>query len=360
MPKKTDSSRQKESVKDIPTASEESAKPPQQEDSPRGWSIKVTAGTCAASKLPQQERLQRGDSLSQQPEQQELSGGKKSTRREKLKKSRTDLLANDVSVYLSPPYRHEWSEETVTDPDGTVVQVKVHKRGGPHPGFPATEGLRQLIQMIPYTQLRDWVRRKATPPVRDKLNKLYQEQKEQALAGLQSGDANFLFLAVNRFGPRVLMDPEINAVVERWWLDMLDNNVEPATQTEAKSNIGGLCKALTEVGKGRKKKIGPKEKEEIAAACERWLPVCQGLNDDFKRLWEESEYWTSELFQKEARGTLAEKYSIPVEDVKATEQLPKKKSRWGDKTPPREAMLQLVAHKYKRHMKTVETIHDSR
>lgn len=123
--------------------------------------------------------------------------------------------------------------------------------------------------------------------------------------------------------------------------------------------------ALGEVVSGNQEQANPQEKRKIIEDCEKWKPICKGLNTDFKRLRKESLYANSELSRKEASGMLATKFSISEEDVNAIESYlypdPERSSR-GPKDTPWNAMLRIVALKnpeaqLPRGVKTIEAIY---
>jgi hypothetical protein len=125
---------------------------------------------------------------------------------------------------------------------------------------------------------------------------------------------------------------------------------------EARAEIQNIADGLTWWGSGRPE-IPEEERKAIVADCEKWWPICEDLNEAFKRLWKQSEYESSELYQKEARGLLAEKYGISVKEVKTIERVLKTPSRTSSKSTPTEAMLQMVALDHvDRDIKTIEGI----
>ncbi len=101
------------------------------------------------------------------------------------------------------------------------------------------------------------------------------------------------------------------------------------------------------------------EQEAIIDDCKKWQPVCEGLNKDFKGkngLCEQPEY-SSALYQKEARGALADKYGISVKEVETIENVLKQLSRRANKTTPTDATIHMVALNHvDRDEKTIETI----
>jgi len=71
---------------------------------------------------------------------------------------------------------------------------------------------------------------------------------------------------------------------------------------------------------GRPEELTDKEREAIATDFARWLPVCQKLKKDLRRLRREPD-WTCEQFRKEAIGRLAEKHSLSKSEVIEIEDL---------------------------------------
>lgn len=127
-------------------------------------------------------------------------------------------------------------------------------------------------------------------------------------------------------------------------------------QKQAEERLKQIADALVDIGRG-KTEMPLEEKEQIVAACKKWRPICEGLNKAFKKLWKQSEYESSDLYRKEARGLLAEKYGISVKEVKTIERVLKTPSRRSNKSMPTEAMLQMVALDHvNRDVKTIEKI----
>jgi len=75
-------------------------------------------------------------------------------------------------------------------------------------------------------------------------------------------------------------------------------------------------------------------------------------------VWKEQEYQGSELFQREARGLLAEKCQISTEKVRQIENVLRVPSRRGSrKSTPTEVVLQMVALEHvARDVKTIEKV----
>ena len=99
-------------------------------------------------------------------------------------------------------------------------------------------------------------------------------------------------------------------------LFMFERPIDAARKGNSKARIIWLkaADALVEIGSGRTESITKEERSVIVEASTTWLPICQGLNEAFKKLWKHPEYATSSLYKQEAQGTLAEKFKIDVGD----------------------------------------------
>jgi len=128
-------------------------------------------------------------------------------------------------------------------------------------------------------------------------------------------------------------------------------------QKQAKERLQQIADALVKIW-GGKTEMPLEERKQIIADCKKWRPICEGLNETLKKeLWKQSEYESSELYQKEARGLLAEKYRISVKEVETIERVLKAPSRRSNKSTPTEAMLQMVVFDHVgRDVKTIEKI----
>ena len=116
-------------------------------------------------------------------------------------------------------------------------------------------------------------------------------------------------------------------------------------QNKAAEILRQVGNALSEIVRGRTK-MSPEKKQAIIEDCKKWRPICEELNTAFKDLWEAPEYEDSETYRKEARGRLAEKFSISVADVEAIEWSLKKPSQKAKKSTPTQAMCHMVARKH--------------
>ncbi len=75
-------------------------------------------------------------------------------------------------------------------------------------------------------------------------------------------------------------------------------------QKQAKERLQQIADALVKIW-GGKTEMPLEERKQIIADCKKWRPICEGLNETFKKeLWKQSEYESSELYQKEARAGL--------------------------------------------------------
>ncbi|MBI3300736.1 MAG: hypothetical protein HYZ72_01450 [Deltaproteobacteria bacterium] len=126
---------------------------------------------------------------------------------------------------------------------------------------------------------------------------------------------------------------------------------------QASKWIKKIWDGMKRIVSGRIEEISPAEKKAIVADCKKWRPICEGLNKVFKQLWEEPQYAKSELYRKEARGSLAKKFSISVAEVEAIEWFLKKPSRRASKSTPFDATLHRVAREFPgRGEKTIEKV----
>jgi hypothetical protein len=149
------------------------------------------------------------------------------------------------------------------------------------------------------------------------------------------------FFAALRYRPDLLQDPNIwEFTIGRWFEQKLDPDKK--VRDQARKYLPQVGKSLAYVRQG-KWRLNEKEQKAIIADCKRWRPICEGLNEAFKRLWKQSEYESSGLHRKEARGELAGMYGISVKEVETIERVLKTPSRKGNKSTPTEAMLQMVA-----------------
>lgn len=184
------------------------------------------------------------------------------------------------------------------------------------------------------------------------------------LAYLMADDTDRFFDALRR-NPEILLEKEIwDRTVMRWFKDKLAPDYQ--SRNVAQTFLKEIGKALAGVISGNVTHITDSEETAIAAACEKWFPICQDLNKAFKELWKLPEYRPRSLFKKEAHGRLAEKFKIDVGDVKAIETYLQAPSRSARKSTPFSAMLRMVARKHfplgdvSRHVKTIEKIYQKR
>lgn len=184
----------------------------------------------------------------------------------------------------------------------------------------------------------------------------YDRAITDAIEGLENEEPDPFFDALGWFGPRILLNPALNAFVEGWWVGQTNSNASVAEQKKAKQYLEKIGAVLSTTVSGRRK-IAKAEREALAASCKKWYPICDGLNKEFKKRWENPKYANSEFNRKESRGDLAEKFSISVADVEAIEWSLKKPSRTAKKSTPTQAMCHIVARKHPGiGEKTVETI----
>jgi len=174
----------------------------------------------------------------------------------------------------------------------------------------------------------------------------------RVLVALERGDCEPFFQAL-RYDPTILtISPIYWLTIDKWWKQKLYANEAGEQARQLLKRIGSVL--ADPLGRPE---LPPKEREAIAADCLKWRPICEGLNNAFKTLWKQPEYESSEPYRKEARGLLAEKYSISVKEVKTIERVLKAPARRGNKSTPTEAMLQMVALSHvNRDAKTVEKI----
>jgi hypothetical protein len=153
---------------------------------------------------------------------------------------------------------------------------------------------------------------------------------------------------VRLIGLKIADYPEYRRHLDQWFRDRWQDD-------EAKENWGRFCDALSSMGSGNRER--PRDEEAIIECCKQWRPICEALNKAFKKLWEQPNYQTSELYRKEARGMLAEKLGVSIKDVKAIESYLQKPSRTASKSTPFSAMVRMVAHEFPGiGKKTVEKI----
>ena len=167
----------------------------------------------------------------------------------------------------------------------------------------------------------------------------------EALEGLVNKEPEPFFAALGQWGPRLLLNPQVNAEVESWWLNLAGFNAAAAEQKQAKQYLKKIGTVLSTIVSGRHK-IAEAEREAIVASCKKWYPICEELNKAFKALRQLPEYTTSARFKKEAQGTLAEKFKIDAADVKIIETHLQAPFRQAKKSPPSSVMLRIVARKH--------------
>lgn len=145
------------------------------------------------------------------------------------------------------------------------------------------------------------------------------------------------------------------AIVDLQWQQLEGETI--GQQKQAAELLKQIGKALAGPGSGKTEILTPKEKKSIIADCLKWRPICEELNSAFKRLWKLPKYESSELCRKEARGSLAEKHGISIENVEAIEKVLRQPSRQANKSTPTTAMLEMVALAHmNRDVKTIEKI----
>ena len=184
----------------------------------------------------------------------------------------------------------------------------------------------------------------------------YEHDKEAALISLaaDSPDAEPFFNILTMFGRLALMeDPRLEEVLLQWRQRYLETGSAVLREVLKKADD-----EIFFVGPGDQASLLPAERVAIANDCIKWGPLCEGLNTDLKRLGNEPVYLTSNLLKKEACGLLAEKYAIPIKDVKLIKDALVSESRNGrGKATPREAMCALVARAHGVSPQTVEKIY---
>ena len=184
----------------------------------------------------------------------------------------------------------------------------------------------------------------------------YQREKDEALKALGTEDPDQeLFLKLLTYYGRLAVaeDPRLQAVWNEWQQRFINTGDHLLREILEK-----VQDELFWVGPGRPDRLVQAQRVAIANDCIKWLPLCEKLNADFMRLRKDPEYSHSELYRKEARGILAEKYSMAMSDVKRIERLLQTTPTGKGKATPHEAMLELVAEKHgARGAKTVEKIH---
>lgn len=156
-------------------------------------------------------------------------------------------------------------------------------------------------------------------------------------------------------GPKLLTVPALaEKLQEKWYQTQHQNLPEGKAARKFFQRIG---ESLAWAGGSGRLEMSGKEKQRIVDDCLKWRTICEGMNGAFKKLWEYSEYESSERYRKEARGRLAEKYKISVEDVKRIERVLKTPSRQSRKSTPYTAMLEMVALSHvNRDEKTIENV----
>lgn len=155
---------------------------------------------------------------------------------------------------------------------------------------------------------------------------------------------------LDQYGPValkiLLADDDVLAEITHWWGWATWG--DPEAKITLQQIILPISKCLTR-GVPRKKDLAAfvREKEAIIENCNKWLPICQKLKKDFRRLWNDPAF-TNEFKRKEVKEKLAKKFSILVANVNAIESYlyPNKElSRRGYKATPWNAMLRMVALK---------------
>lgn len=175
------------------------------------------------------------------------------------------------------------------------------------------------------------------------------EATTQLVAAMQTKDADSIGDPLKEFGPPLLENEKVRCA----WGNLLTHI---GGDEKARKCVEAIIRALRWKGKGRVKMVG-EERQKIIADCLKWRPICEGVNGAFTELWELSEYESSELCRKEARGSLAEKYEISIENVEAIEKVLQQPSRQATKSTPYTAMIHMVALSHvSRDEKTLEKV----
>lgn len=162
----------------------------------------------------------------------------------------------------------------------------------------------------------------------------------QVAHSIHTGKLVTFYESILEYGPRTLAAPEVQEALLRLWDKAVSRGDEQATATLEK-----ICPPLAWRPTGRRPEYLEKW-NAIIASCKKWYPICEGLNKDFKKLWRQEESQSSELDRKEARGQLAEKWSISRADVRKIESYLQKPSRTASKSTPFSAMIRMVAHEF--------------
>ncbi len=183
----------------------------------------------------------------------------------------------------------------------------------------------------------------------------YEEFRDSALADVHQG--SFESLAQNLPFYRFLLLKDVLNDPES--LDTLDRLSQAAQggDKEAQGQLRSLFEPLWNPPILGRPEMPEEERQKIIDDCRKWGPICEELNSAFKRLWKLSEYESSKLFRKEARGSLAEKHGISIENVETIEKVLQQPSRQANKSTPTTAMLHMVALAHmNRDEKTIEKI----
>jgi len=176
--------------------------------------------------------------------------------------------------------------------------------------------------------------------------------REAALERLRAGDPE-PFFHVLAVWPDFLREEEVwKLTIARWWPQKVLRTPEGH---QARAYLKRIGRVLADTHGTTE--MPPEEREAIVASCKTWRPVCEQLNEIFKRLWKQGEYHSSESSRKTARGRLAKKLDIPIAEVEAIEWFLKKPSRRANKSAPSAAMCHRVARDFPgRGEKTIEKV----
>jgi hypothetical protein len=230
--------------------------------------------------------------------------------------------------------------------------------GGIAPGSKAYWRLEHQFREV-QKQLVEVNDKKSNAAIQQFLSLLQQREHQGPAIGIHT---HFVNIEMRELRRRWEKEKDIEAVGEAFRAleaergTLIEDPRDIAEEWVRRAILEVALRHLPRTGSGRLG-MSLEEKEKIIADCKKWRPVCEGLNKAFKRLWEQSEYESSERHRKEARGFLAEKYTISVKEVKTIERVLKAPSRRGNKSTPTEAMLQIVALDHvDKGVKTIEQI----
>jgi len=116
----------------------------------------------------------------------------------------------------------------------------------------------------------------------------YERAIDAVLAGLAEEDTKPFFDALGQFGPRLLLNPELNAFVEGCWLAQLDDNTPVAVQNKAKQFLERIGATLS-IGSGRTREVTADVAQQIIAIYAEEYARCCVVRKLGKGQWKTSQ-----------------------------------------------------------------------